>query len=160
MKSLIRVRLFATPWTEAYQAPPSMGFSRQEDWSGMPLPSLSEQSTEGQIPSSANTFFAGCPLIADLPLSLSPHSLYHLTRITQQPQTHSSSQSSGLPTLSHKIPSKNGRDAKCHPCYPIRVSCLLHKAGGPSTLGSSWSAGRLSEMQMPRPHPKPQNTLN
>ena len=32
--------LLATPWTAAYQAPPSMGFSRQEYWSGMPLPSL------------------------------------------------------------------------------------------------------------------------
>ena len=32
------VRLFATPWTAAYQAPPSMGFSRQEYWSGVPLP--------------------------------------------------------------------------------------------------------------------------
>ena len=38
-KSLSRVRLFATPWTAAYQAPPSMGFSRQEYWSGVPLPS-------------------------------------------------------------------------------------------------------------------------
>jgi len=34
-----RVRLFATLWTAAYQAPPSMGFSRQEYWSGVPLPS-------------------------------------------------------------------------------------------------------------------------
>ena len=33
------VRLLATPWTAAYQAPPSMGFSRQEYWSGLPLPS-------------------------------------------------------------------------------------------------------------------------
>ena len=40
MKSLSRVRLLATPWTAAYQAPPSMGFSRQEYWSGVPLPSL------------------------------------------------------------------------------------------------------------------------
>ena len=32
-------RLLATPWTTAYQAPPSMGFSRQEYWSGVPLPS-------------------------------------------------------------------------------------------------------------------------
>ena len=40
VKSLSRVRLFATPWTAAYQAPPSMGFSRQEYWSGVPLPSL------------------------------------------------------------------------------------------------------------------------
>ena len=39
VKSLSRVQLFATPWTAAYQASPSMGFSRQEYWSGMPLPS-------------------------------------------------------------------------------------------------------------------------
>ena len=39
VKLLSRVRLFATPWTAAYQAPPSMGFSRQEYWSGVPLPS-------------------------------------------------------------------------------------------------------------------------
>ena len=39
VKSLSRVQLFATPWTAAHQAPPSMGFSRQEDWSGVPLPS-------------------------------------------------------------------------------------------------------------------------
>ena len=40
VKSLSRVWLFATPWTSAYQAPLSMGFSRQEYWSGVPLPSL------------------------------------------------------------------------------------------------------------------------
>ena len=39
MKSLSRVRLFATPWTVAHQAPLSMGFSRQEYWSGLPFPS-------------------------------------------------------------------------------------------------------------------------
>ena len=39
MKSLSRVRLLATLWTAAYQAPPSMGFTRQEYWSGVPLPS-------------------------------------------------------------------------------------------------------------------------
>ena len=38
VKSLSHVWLFATPWTAAYQAPPSMGFSRQEYWSGVPLP--------------------------------------------------------------------------------------------------------------------------
>ena len=40
VKSLSRVRLLATPWIAAYQAPPSMGFSRQEYWSGVPLPWL------------------------------------------------------------------------------------------------------------------------
>ena len=39
VKSLSRARLLATPWTAAYQAPPPMGFSRQEYWSGLPLPS-------------------------------------------------------------------------------------------------------------------------
>ena len=39
VKSLSCVRLSATPWTVTYQAPPSMGFSRQESWSGVPLPS-------------------------------------------------------------------------------------------------------------------------
>ena len=41
VKSLSHVWLFATPWTVAYQAPPSMGFSRQECCSGLPLPSPS-----------------------------------------------------------------------------------------------------------------------
>ena len=38
-KMLSRVQLFATPWTVAHQAPPSMEFSRQEYWSGLPFPS-------------------------------------------------------------------------------------------------------------------------
>ena len=42
MKSLSPVRLLAAPWTAAYQAPPPMGFSRQEYWSGVPLPSPTE----------------------------------------------------------------------------------------------------------------------
>ena len=40
VKSLSLIRLVATPWTAACRAPPSMGFSRQEYWSGLPLPSL------------------------------------------------------------------------------------------------------------------------
>ena len=43
VKALSHVRLLATPWTAAYQAPLSMGFSRQEYWSGLPLPSPSYQ---------------------------------------------------------------------------------------------------------------------
>ena len=46
-KSLSHVRLLATPWTAAHQAPPSMGFSRQEYWSGVPLPS--PQFTLGEL---------------------------------------------------------------------------------------------------------------
>ena len=43
VESLSHVRLFETPWTAAHQAPPSMGFSRQEYWSGVPLPSPRNQ---------------------------------------------------------------------------------------------------------------------
>ena len=46
-----RVRLLATPWTAAYQAPPSMGFSRQEYWSGVPLPSPDTHPGSDQIQS-------------------------------------------------------------------------------------------------------------
>ena len=46
VKSLGHVRLVATPWTAAHQAPLSMGFSRQECWSGVPLPSLDGQLLE------------------------------------------------------------------------------------------------------------------
>ena len=45
--TLSRVRLFATPWTVAHQAPPSMGFSRQEYWSGFPFPSPGIFPTQG-----------------------------------------------------------------------------------------------------------------
>ena len=44
VKSLSCVRLFATPWTVAYQVSPSMGFSRQEYWSGLPFPSPGDSS--------------------------------------------------------------------------------------------------------------------
>ena len=49
VKSLSRARLPATPWTAAYQAPLSLGFSRQEYWSGVPLPSLRYLHTELMI---------------------------------------------------------------------------------------------------------------
>ena len=50
VKSLTCVWLFATPWTVAYQVPPSMGFSRQEYWSGLPLPSSEILLTQGLNP--------------------------------------------------------------------------------------------------------------
>ena len=50
--SLSRVRLFATPWTVAYQAPPSMGSSRQEYWGGLPFPSPGDLPNPGIEPRS------------------------------------------------------------------------------------------------------------
>ena len=52
VKSLSRVWLFVTPWTVAHQAPPSMGFSRQEYWSGLPFPSPGHLPNPGIEPGS------------------------------------------------------------------------------------------------------------
>ena len=60
VKLLSRVRLLATSWTAAYQAPPSMGFSRQEYWSGLPLPSPIN------IPRSCLIFYEGCNTSKDI----------------------------------------------------------------------------------------------
>ena len=58
VKSLSCVRLFATPWTTAYQAPPSMRFSRQEYRSGLPLPSPFKQSATAKL-------LQSCPTLCD-----------------------------------------------------------------------------------------------
>ena len=52
VKLLSYVRLIATPWTAAYQAPPSMGFSRQEYWSGLLFPSPGDLPDPGIEPRS------------------------------------------------------------------------------------------------------------
>ena len=52
VKLLSYVQLFGTPWTVAYQAPPSMGFPRQEYWSGVPFPSPGDLADPGSEPGS------------------------------------------------------------------------------------------------------------
>ena len=65
VKSLSCVRLFATAWTVAYQAPPSIGFSRQECWSGLPFPSPGDLPDPGIKPGSpalqADALLSGPP---------------------------------------------------------------------------------------------------
>ena len=65
VKSLSCVRLFVTPWTVAYQALPSMGFSRQEYWSGLPFPSPGDLPNPGIEPRSHT--FQGDALISEPP---------------------------------------------------------------------------------------------
>ena len=72
VKLLSRFRLLATPWTAAYQAPPSMGFSRQDYWSGVPLPSLLLSIYHGPILNADDTIIVKYPL--------SPASDVHLRR--------------------------------------------------------------------------------
>ena len=71
VKSLSRARLFATLWTVAYQAPLSMGFSRQEYWSGLPFPSPGDLPDPGIEPRSPT-------LQADALTSEPPGKLYEL----------------------------------------------------------------------------------
>ena len=63
VKSLSRVQLFETPWTAAHQAPLPMGFSRQECWSGLPLPSPLQYPKDPQISKkdsiTSSVFFPG-----------------------------------------------------------------------------------------------------
>ena len=61
VKSLRPVRLFVTPWTVAYQAPPSMGFSRQECWSGLPFPSPGDLPDPGNKPGSPALWAGALP---------------------------------------------------------------------------------------------------
>ena len=71
VKSLSRVRLSATPWTVAYQAPPSMGFSRQEYWSGVPFPSPGDLPDPGIEPGSPT--FQADTLTSESPGKPEPH---------------------------------------------------------------------------------------
>ena len=79
VKSLCLVRLLATPWTAAYQAPPSMGFSRQEYWSGLPLPFLPWTARRSKK-SILKEFSPRCSL-EGLMLKLKLHYFGHLMRI-------------------------------------------------------------------------------
>ena len=71
MKSLSRVQLFATRWIGAYQAPPSMGVSRQEYWSGVPLPSPPIASAAAAAAAAAAKSLQSCPTLCD-PIDSSP----------------------------------------------------------------------------------------
>ena len=73
-KLLSRVWLLATPWTAAYQAPPSTGFSRQEYWSGVPLPSCK--------------YFFVFPVIASISSFIIKCLLFHHSSFILSPQRH------------------------------------------------------------------------
>ena len=78
VKSLSRVQLFATPWTVAHQAPPSMGFSRQEYWRGLPFPSPGDLPDLGIEPGSP-------ALQTDTLISESPGKSYISIKLRKKP---------------------------------------------------------------------------
>ena len=77
VKSLSRVRLFVTPWTAAHQAPQSMGFSRQEYWSGLPFPSPGDLPDPGIKP--------GSPALEADALTSEPQTHIHRVSCANQP---------------------------------------------------------------------------
>ena len=83
VKSLSRVRLLATPWTTAYQAPPSMGLSRQEYWSGSPVPSPKICLSSVQFSSVSQS----CPTLCD-PMNRSTPGLPGHHQLPEFIQTH------------------------------------------------------------------------
>ena len=85
MKSLSPVQLFVTPWTVAHQAPPAMGFSKQEYWSGLPFPSPGDLSDPGIEPVSPE--FQTDALTSEPPGKLLFSSIGPTTRGTE-PESH------------------------------------------------------------------------
>ena len=75
VKSLSCVRLLATPWTAAYQAPLSMGFSRQEYWSGVPLPVIIVVICGNNRENSATMFFRTVKVSSYEPLPTCSHKM-------------------------------------------------------------------------------------
>ena len=87
VKLLSRVRLSMTPWTVAYQAPPSMGFSRQEYWSGVPLPSPSvilDSIISLTLNSLASHFLAGQTIPVWVSAPVMPDNLKERSRETKE----------------------------------------------------------------------------
>ena len=99
MKLLSSVRLFATPWTVAYQAPPSMGFSRQECWSGLPFPSPRDLPDPGIEPGSPT--LQTDALLSEPPLSDSTN------------------------FKTEAVTGTNHQQPCCDPRYSISIFCLL-----------------------------------
>ena len=84
VKWLSRIRLLTTPWTAAYQASPSKGFSRQEYWSGVPLPSPGEDARSQQMwPDQILRAGEGKEVTSpqELPAGMRPHGHLHVSPV-------------------------------------------------------------------------------
>ena len=86
VKSLSRVRLFAIPWTVAYQPPPSMGFSRQGCWSGLPFPSPGDLPGSGIEPGSPALQADALP--SELPGETHNNHMLHCNTVHVHTHTH------------------------------------------------------------------------
>ena len=106
MKLLSRVQLFVTPWTVAYQAPPSMGFSRQEYWSGVPFPSPGDLPNTG-IEHCRQMLYRlshqGSPSLKEIMPNFSPLEMLTMTKYMKygfQDTRHQKNEGRGFPGVS------------------------------------------------------------
>ena len=113
VKSLSWVWLFGTPWTAAHQAPPSMGFSRQEYWSGVPLPSPNTIFRGVLTPEGCNAQMKGVGVRRNIIQSIA-------TCISKQSQTKLLCNANG----SLHTPSSKWRSPK-YECESLGSTCLL-----------------------------------
>ena len=134
MKSLSHVRLFATPWAVAHQAPLSMGFSRQEYWSGLPFPSPGDPPNPVIEPGSpalqADAVF--CDPIVSSPLGSSVHGMSQ-ARILEWVAI---SFSRGLPLLGIKSTDSSPLSHQGNPWGPNGSACSLPCSGRSFLSGS------------------------
>ena len=108
VKSLSRVQLLATPRTAAHQAPPSMGFARQEYWSGLPLPSLIALTRQNFFGKGMSLLFN---MLSKLVLTFLPRSKHLLISwlqspsavILEPPKIKSATVSTVSPSICHEV---------------------------------------------------------
>ena len=97
LKSLSCVLLFATPWTVAYQAPPSMGLSRQEYWQGLPFPSPGDLPKPGSSALQADALPSEPPwkskYVGKLPINAS----YQVVLVVKNPRANVETDTGSIP---------------------------------------------------------------
>ena len=153
VKSLSRVRPSATPWTAAFQAPPSMGFSRQEYWSGVPLPSPKSRLVTSKFTAlirrmtklynllvNLNSHNSQAPLCSNVKAGQVYMASYPVLGTSHQPPEHSTSGRSfhGNLCLFKCIERRRKWEVRCASIHPFRQSwtpvppCREHRAPAPA----------------------------
>ena len=132
VKSLSHVWLFVTPWTVAYQAPPSMGFSRQEYWSGLSFPS------PGDLPNSGIEPRPSAWQVDSLPLSHrgSPPTLSLHTSNTHSKPGHTLHCFWHIHMFSESVPAVTSLHSPVNTLSILQVAFSRSLPGSPQTKGA------------------------
>ena len=131
MKSLSCVRLLETPWMVAYQAPPSMGFSRQGYWSGVPLPSPSLPLHSSFVSIQFSSVAQSCPTLCN-PMNCSTPGLLSITNSRSPPKP---------PSIESVMPSNHL--ILCRPLLPPSVFPSIRVFSSELVLHIRWPKFQL-----------------